>query len=208
MVMTNNHGFLVVVIQYRLGAFGFLSSAELSQYGTPNAGLYDMHFTLEWIQSYIVKFGGDPTRVTISGESSGGGATMLQTMAYGGSEGTKYFQNAIVNSPYLPTQWDYNGIEPTQSYYLFAQAAGCLNQADNTVNSTIFECLVGKDTLTLQNASSYIEGGGKYGQWAFLPVTDGEFIQKRPSEQLLSGEVNGLRMLSGVCGLLSSIKFT
>ena len=74
MVVTNGHGFLVVVIQYRLGAFGFLSSAELSHFGVPNAGLYDMHFSLEWIQNYIHLFGGDASRVTISGESAGGGS--------------------------------------------------------------------------------------------------------------------------------------
>jgi hypothetical protein len=43
-----------------------------------------------------------------------------------------------------------------------------------------------------------VSAGGKYGQWAFLPVTDGKFLQKRPSEQLLAGQVNGLRILSGV----------
>jgi carboxylesterase type B len=198
MIMTNSHGFIVVLIQYRLGAFGFLSSAELAHFGVPNAGLYDMHFSLQWVKSYINLFGGDPSRVTISGESAGGGAVMLQTMAYGGTQGTEYFQNAIVASPYLPMQWDYNDFEPTQSYYLFAQAAGCFNQARNTVNSTIFQCLQNTDTDTLQNASAYISGGGKYGQWTFLPVTDGEFITKRPSEQLLAGEVNGLRILSGV----------
>jgi len=65
--MTNGHGFLVVVIQYRLGAFGFLSSAEIAHYGVPNAGLYDQQFSLQWIQKYISIFGGDPSRVTISG---------------------------------------------------------------------------------------------------------------------------------------------
>jgi carboxylesterase type B len=191
--MTNDHGFILVIIQYRLGAFGFLSSAELSRFGVPNAGLYDMHFSLEWVQEHIESFGGDPSRVTIAGESAGGGAVMTQTMAYGGTEGSKYFQNAIVASPYLPTQWDYDGAAPTQSYHLFAQAAGC----ENPVNSTVFACLQGKDSLTLQNASAYINGGGKFGQWAFLPVTDGTFLQKRPSKQLLAGQVNGLRLLSG-----------
>lgn len=76
--MTNNHGFLLVIIQYRLGAFGFLSSSEVAKYGVANAGLYDMEFALEWVQEYIGRFGGDPKRVTISGESAGAGAVMLQ----------------------------------------------------------------------------------------------------------------------------------
>jgi carboxylesterase type B len=198
--MTNNHSFIVVLIQYRLGAFGFLSSAEVSRFGTPNAGLYDQNFSLQWVRTHISSFGGDPTRVTVSGESAGGGSVMLQAMAFGGSQGTSLFQNAIVASPYLPMQWGYDDYVPSQSYYLFAQAVGCLNETE-TVQSSIFACLQSKDTILLQNASAHVSLGSKYGQWAFLPVTDGEFLQKRPSEQLLAGEVNGLRILSGVCSL-------
>jgi len=201
LITTNSHGFIVVVIQYRLGAFGFLSSAELAQYGVPNAGLYDQQFSLEWVQKYISSFGGDPTRVTISGESAGGGAVMLQAIANGGTLGTSLFSNAIVASPYLPMQWDYNGIAPSQSYYSFAQAAGCLGLGlpnGAGVNESVFSCLQQADTRVLQNASAYVSAGGKYGQWAFLPVTDGKFLPKRPSEQLLAGQVNGLRILSGV----------
>ncbi|TVY16210.1 Lipase 1 [Lachnellula arida] len=197
LIMTNSHGFIVVAIQYRLGAFGFLSSSEVSRSGVANAGLYDMHFALEWVQKHIQKFGGDPSRVTVAGESAGGGAVMLQAMAYGGKEGTKYFNNAIVASPYLPMQWDYDGAAPTQSYSLFAQAAGCLDSEGNETDGKVFACLQAKDSITLQNASAQVSGRGKYGQWAFLPVTDGKLLQKRPTEQLLSGEVNGVRILSG-----------
>jgi carboxylesterase type B len=45
-----------------------------------------MRFALEWIQEYITKFGGDPSRVTIGGESSGAGAVMLQATAHGGRD--------------------------------------------------------------------------------------------------------------------------
>jgi carboxylesterase type B len=74
------------MIQYRLGAFGFLSSEDVHKYGQTNAGLLDMRFALEWIQKHIDKFGGDASRVTIGGESSGAGSGILQAMAYGGRE--------------------------------------------------------------------------------------------------------------------------
>ncbi|RDW80855.1 carboxylic ester hydrolase-5 [Coleophoma crateriformis] len=196
LIINNSHGFILVIIQYRLGAFGFLSSSEVAKYGTANAGLYDMHFSLKWVQDHIAAFGGDPTRVTIAGESAGAGAVMLQTMAYGGSQGTALFQNAIVASPYLPMQWDYDGLQPTQSYDRFVDAVGCGN-AGQTPNTTVFSCLQGADSITLQNASTYVSGNWKYGQWAFLPVTDGTFIQERPSLQLLNGQLNGVRILSG-----------
>lgn len=74
------------MIQYRLGAFGFLASDDVHKHGALNAGLLDMRFALEWTQKHISKFGGDPSRVTLAGESSGAGAAMLQAMAYGGRE--------------------------------------------------------------------------------------------------------------------------
>jgi carboxylesterase type B len=194
LVYVNGDGFIHVAIQYRLGAFGFLSSDEVARFGTPNAGLLDQNFSFQWVQKYIHLFGGDPSRVTIAGESAGGGSVMNQVMAYGGKQTDKLFNNAIVASPYLPMQWGYNELEPSQAYYQFAAQAGCLD----STNVTIFSCLVGKDTATLQQANTNVTGHGKYGQWAFLPVVDGKFIQKRPTEQLLAHEVNGVRMLSGV----------
>ncbi|PQE13843.1 Carboxylesterase type B protein [Rutstroemia sp. NJR-2017a BBW] len=185
LLLTNSQRFIVVVIQYRIGAFGFLSSSSLvSSGGIPNAGLHDMYFALEWTQTHISKFGGDPSRVTIAGESAGGGAVMLMTMAYNGTVGAKLWNNAIVASPYLPMQYDYDGLMPEEGWRRFVGAVGC---GEENGNGSAFECLVGKDTVTLQNASAYISATGEYGQWVFLPVTDGEFLVSRPSEQLLAG---------------------
>jgi len=97
--------FMFVAIQYRLGAFGFASSAEIARFGVPNAGAHDMHFALEWVQKYIHLFGGDPAQVTIGGESAGGGSVMMMAMANGGEDGTKLWKRGIASSPYLPTQW-------------------------------------------------------------------------------------------------------
>lgn len=202
---TNSNDFILVLVQYRLGAFGFLSSENMiSQGGTPNAGLYDIHFSLNWVQDHIGSFGGDSQRVTISGESAGAGAVMLMLIANGGGEGTGLFKNAIVASPYLPMQWDSDGLEPTKSYYRLATEVGCVSQGSRGfMNQSVFECLRTADSITLQNASAYVSGGPgvAYGQWAFLPVTDGDILRERPSVQLAAGKVNGLRILSGVSPL-------
>lgn len=91
----------------------------------------------------------------------------------------------------MPYQHDYNDDVPTQAYDDFVVAAGCAN-APNAL-----QCLRGSDTNTLQNASFAVSEAGPFGTFAFLPVTDGEFVQARPSDQLLSKSLSGKRILSG-----------
>jgi carboxylesterase type B len=92
-INTNDNALVVVTIQYRLGAFGFASSVEIKSRGVLNAGLMDQVFALQWLQNNIAKFGGNPDRVTIAGESAGGGSVMLHAIAMEGSLGTTLFKN-------------------------------------------------------------------------------------------------------------------
>ncbi|KAF6799549.1 para-nitrobenzyl esterase (carboxylesterase) [Colletotrichum sojae] len=62
---------VVVTINYRTNIFGFSNSPEIP-IGSQNAGYLDQRFALQWVQDNIAKFGGDPSKVTIFGESAGG----------------------------------------------------------------------------------------------------------------------------------------
>jgi para-nitrobenzyl esterase len=67
-------GVVLVTIAYRLGALGFLAHPELTREsgkGSGNYGLFDTLAALKWVQANIAQFGGDPSRVTIFGGSSG-----------------------------------------------------------------------------------------------------------------------------------------
>ncbi|KAI9817429.1 MAG: hypothetical protein M1827_001038 [Pycnora praestabilis] len=189
----NNNGFITVFVQYRLGAFGFLSSDEVHRFGAVNAGLLDQTFAFQWIQSYINLFGGNSSAVTIYGESAGGGSVLLHTIAYKGYQRDSLFNNVIAASPFTLPVYGYADFQPSQSYYRFAAAVGCID----SINTTAFDCLVSKDTLTLQNASNYVSSNVRSGQLAFLPVVDGLFVPGLPSQQLLKKQVNGVRVLSG-----------
>jgi para-nitrobenzyl esterase len=92
---------VVVVAQYRLGAFGYFKHPSLNSRGTPyeksgNFGLLDITKALEWVQENISAFGGDPNNVTIAGESAGG-YNVLNLMTSPAAKGL--FHKAIAQSP-------------------------------------------------------------------------------------------------------------
>jgi para-nitrobenzyl esterase len=74
-------GVVFVSIGYRLGIFGFLAHPELSLESphrvSGNYGILDMIAGLQWIQKNVGAFGGDPTKVTIQGESAGAAAVSI-----------------------------------------------------------------------------------------------------------------------------------
>jgi len=68
-------GVVLVSIAYRLGVFGFMAHPDLSREsgrGSGTYGIQDMIAGLQWVKNNIARFGGDPSRVTIFGESAGG----------------------------------------------------------------------------------------------------------------------------------------
>ena len=72
-LLAENHGVIVVSMNYRLGVFGFFGHPDLwaDSGSSGNQGLLDQQLAFEWVQDNIAKFGGDPGNVTIFGESAG-----------------------------------------------------------------------------------------------------------------------------------------
>ena len=95
-------GVILVTLNYRLGALGFMTHPELSaespQHSSGNYGILDQIAALKWVRENIEQFGGDANNVTIFGESAGGTSVYLLTaspLAKG------LFQRAIMQSPWL-----------------------------------------------------------------------------------------------------------
>jgi para-nitrobenzyl esterase len=92
-------GVIVVTINYRLGLLGFLAhpalSAESSTHDSGDYGLMDQQFALGWVKRNIAHFGGNPSNVTIFGESAGGLSVRSELVS---PSGQGLFARAIVES--------------------------------------------------------------------------------------------------------------
>lgn len=115
----------MVDIAYRVSTLGFLVLEDGTHNG--NYWLSDVITGLQWVQNNIASFGGDPSRVTVFGESAGGEAVMALLSS---PKATGLFHAAILQSnnflqPYVPVVTSYN-----ISTLSILNATGCLTAAD------------------------------------------------------------------------------
>lgn len=94
-----NQNIIVVSLNYRVGALGFLASEEISStYGKGNGGLNGVHdqiVALQWVQKYVASFNGDPTLVTVFGQSAGGESVCVLSLS---PPAQQLFLRAIIQS--------------------------------------------------------------------------------------------------------------
>ncbi len=159
-------GIVVVTINYRLGALGFLSHAALGE-RSGNYGLLDMIAALQWVRRNIAAFGGDSSRVTIAGQSAGA-AAVLALMASPAAKGL--FARAIAESGAGVFTLGQSLREAQQEGAAFAQAKGAMSAAQLRALSP--DTLVAPTTASSQN--------GAPPRITFGPVIDGTVLVPEP----------------------------
>jgi para-nitrobenzyl esterase len=171
-------GAVVVTINYRLGALGFLAHPALAaRPGGPagNYGLMDQQAALRWVQANIAHFGGSPHNVTIAGESAGG-LSVLAQMVSPGSRGL--FQKAIIQSGAFALNQQPLATAETAGE-AFAAKAGCPDQTAACLRKLSVADLVSSSFAGIpgvvdgQVLTEPIGAALAAGRFARVPVLDG-----------------------------------
>jgi para-nitrobenzyl esterase len=185
-MVTQNH-VIVVTINYRLGALGYLAHSNLTSNGSSgNWGLMDQQLALKWVHENIANFGGDRNNVTIAGESAGGMsvcALIASLSAHG------LFAKAITESGPCTFPFGTQG-QAEAAGANFAAAAGCSDQSASCLRSLPVETI-----LTVQNAA--ITPGNVTSFAAFAPNTGGSILPLPLATALLTGAYNHVPVLEG-----------
>ncbi len=182
---------VLVTLNYRVGVLGFLSHPSLAPAGATsgNWGFLDQQAALRWVRDNAARFGGDPARVTIFGESAGGTSVLLHTAAPG-SRGL--FARAIVESgpcPQLPSR--------TRADAIGDMAA----RAVNCTAGDVAACLRAASVTALQTAvMGSGEPGGIFYQergFIYLPTFDGATFTEQPLAAMRAGRGSDTPMVLG-----------
>ncbi|KAK3317965.1 Carboxylesterase [Apodospora peruviana] len=171
-------GFVYVAINYRLGLFGFPPRGPRDWDTATNAGLYDQRLALRWVELNIHRFGGDPRKVTVIGESAGGSSIAIQLAAFYGIDGTAPFNRAIIQSP---------AMRPATDAAVYAQV---YQQVLSTAGVASIDALRGLPTAQLQGVNLAIVGGSSFAHFTFGPNVDGLLIPSPLPTSLVKGRVD------------------
>ena len=165
-------GVVVVVIQYRLGPLGFMTTGDSACPG--NYGMLDQVEALKWVRENIEHFGGDPEKVTVFGEGAGAksvGLHLLSPLSKG------LFHRAIAESG---MNFDLQTItEAVGHTRMLAQKLDC----ETWSNHSLVSCILKKKATAVNQAMQLIDSTSPHHHLEFLiwsPVVDNNFINDAP----------------------------
>ncbi|GAU91740.1 hypothetical protein RvY_03940 [Ramazzottius varieornatus] len=188
---------VVVTVNYRLSVFGFLSTGDEAAPG--NWAISDLKVALNWTLDNIAAFGGDPKKITISGESAGGALTSALML----DDDVRHKVKAgIAFSGSILSGWAVVK-DPKAIALTLAASLGC----SNATTAEAVACLKGMQYEVLLNGTKALEDKTDKAQMGmhFTPVVDGSHIAKLPADILLeraakedkSSEENAGKLITG-----------
>ncbi|MEE2033848.1 carboxylesterase/lipase family protein [Rhodococcus chondri] len=189
-ILAESGDVVVVTLNYRIGALGFLDLSSFSTAETTfesNVGLRDQIAALEWVRDCIADFGGDPGRVTLFGESSGGGSvTTLMTVPR--AEGL--FHRAIAQSP--PATSVYGSERAATVAERFLEILEVPPARAGELKAMPFEALVAASEILVGETPTKVPG-----TLALTPVVDRDLVPKYPVAAFQKGLSHRIPLMIG-----------
>jgi len=191
-----NMPFIFVAVNYRTGGFGFMPGKEILADGAANLGLLDQRAGLEWVAENIAAFGGDPSKVTLWGESAGAISVFDQMALYGGDikyNGQPLFRGTIMNSGSIVPADPVDCPKGQVVYNSVVKAGGCAGESDTLA------CLRGLDYETFLKAANSVPGILSYNSVAlsYVPRPDGKVLPQSPEVAVQNGAYAAVPMIIG-----------
>ncbi|RDW71658.1 carboxylic ester hydrolase-25 [Coleophoma crateriformis] len=176
-----------VAVNYRLGGFGFMPGKEVVADGSTNLGLLDQRLGLQWVADNIAAFGGDPSKVTIWGESAGSISVFNQMALYDGNntyKGAPLFRAAVMDSGSVVPADPVNCTKGQAVYDTVVANAGCAQSADTLA------CLRAASYDTFLKAANSVPGITSFNSVAlsYLPRPDGVALTQSPEVLVQQGK--------------------
>lgn len=178
---------VLVVPDTRVGAFGYLGSERARKNSTGNWGTLDQVLALTWVSDNIAYFGGDPSRITIGGWSSGAAAASVLLSFLGESQP---LQGAIMSSGGFTDWAAFNMKTAEESYDSLLKAVGCQASPECQREGPACSCLLTVPAEALVSAGDGIS-------WA--PIIDGTLVKLSPMDALKAGKVKKVPIIIGSC---------
>uniref|UniRef100_A0A5S6R1W5 Carboxylic ester hydrolase n=1 Tax=Trichuris muris TaxID=70415 RepID=A0A5S6R1W5_TRIMR len=181
-------GIVVVNINYRLNVFGFFYMNDTE--APPNVGLLDQRLALEWVQKNIAGFGGDPSQVTLMGESAGAASVMAHLHAV---KSWPLFKYAIVQSGAVTLPWaNVEKSDLLKHSIMFAHQLNC-----NGSRSQMLDCLREQSPTKILSTTENVWSSSFLHSY-FVPVLRDElFFGKEGYENVLQGVTKNTSVLLG-----------
>ena len=185
---------VVVTVNYRLGALGFLSAGAFDAEGTTsgNYGLLDQAEALRWVRRNAAAFGGDPRKVTLAGQSAGA-RSVCTHLASPGSR--RLFQQAIVQSGACANPV----MNKADADHKGAEAIRTLGCADVGGARDVAECLRATPVsdLVLELASPGLPVTAERREDLWGPVAGTPYLPLQPIDAIRRGSAAGIPLLVG-----------
>lgn len=183
---------------YRLNIFGFPTAAGLPS-TAQNLGLLDQRFAIEWLQTHIAAFGGDPARMVLWGQSAGATAVDFYQYAY---PETPIVRGLIQDSG--TAHLDILKNSDVGDYSSFSRVAANVGCANATAASPAAElaCMRAVPAAALEAFVAAYEDGADDPALKFIPVVDGVLVFDNYTARAAAGNLSSL---VGVCRRLNEV---